>query len=44
MMARYQVTVEMTQTKTISVYARDEEAAKEKAEEIVGAQDAEEVG
>lgn len=51
-MPRTAVTLRMTQTKEISVWARDEEAAKDKAEEIVGqwdgvidaqAEDAEEV-
>ncbi len=35
-MPRYAVTLRMTSTREISVWARDEDAAKDKAEEIVG--------
>lgn len=35
-MAQYEVEVEYVQRKTITVYARDEDSAMEKAEEIVG--------
>ncbi len=38
-MPKYNVTVAFTKHKEISVFAKDEEAAKEKAEEIVSAWD-----